>query len=403
MKKYNQKSKGSRQIGVFCQEKLACTSEEELAIVKCVDCTTIQCDNCQVELHKDGDYFFHQRIPLGSDVKPADVNRVITKSSANVLVISSTVSTPTQPITSLGAFSSSARPVLSDLPQSFSATSSSPQPHRSTSPVTTQKKSTKTKQELLDCKGTHERVSVVAPVLPNGQKYKLETPTGELTTGSLEGTTLCRAAFTGVKNLSDTDEPEPEEQFHSLSLDLILSAEFDASDMKGSSKKAKRKPTSGSTKELSSANSEPDGFMVDADADFFSAHESDANEFSNGLLSQEPRPGSLTENHDEDIVTDLMQSVTETQLKAALAPAVQRIDSESRSKSEKRQPVSKAACKTTKKLVTMDKHKEFSIKSQDDLNGAPESFLLIDDTETIQVCDHLVDSLSTVLSNCPFT
>jgi len=57
-----------------CEERIACSTAKELASVYCKDCNTLQCYQCEQELHKEGDYFFHVRTETGSKKETETLN-----------------------------------------------------------------------------------------------------------------------------------------------------------------------------------------------------------------------------------------------------------------------------------------------------------------------------------------
>jgi len=325
----------------ICQEKIACERPDEIAVVKCKDCNTLQCSSCELELHKDGDDFFHERVPVDDSGKTTSVP----KPTAYSAVAAS------KPHTSAneGALRPSEDLVLTDRP----------------GPTTESCEAIKNK--------------------PTDKPTVDEKPgTGKGFVKSPEDSPVDRLASLSFKDAQSTLDAELEAEFgsndfHSLSLDSILNKEividveeFETStktDMRGPSKKSKKK---GSSKSSSSKGSDSDipqenGSSLSINTEYFNP------------IEVEPVPKVDTEaSGDEDIVSDLMQSMTETHLKAALVEPPQPLREDNR-RPTSREPVLNGASRVGPMINGTPPNGILSDSNQSD------SFLLIDETESIKV------------------
>lgn len=372
MKKSNQKSRSSKPTRVLCQERFACTDEGASAVVNCVDCKTFQCESCQTELHKDGDCFFHRRNLLDHQYSSIsnNTNRSSEKSTEKKTQHSAAVSQSKDSIvrgnSSSKLSTGASNPYLATLVKSPNSESEPKLESELIPGLTSASQTSKSSvaSSSFNNAGDYSCSPSLKPLVLQQPDYPEDRDLAE---------TYSKFKETEGDNL-DTEGAESD-QFHSLSIDLILSAEVDIGEMKGSSKKTRKKASSSSSKEPVSgnSNSDPESFTIDAEADFYSAHDSDNNSRSrNGFLREDLDSGSLKDNHDEDIVTDLMQSVTQSQMAATLSPA----DQPKASHDSKTQRSTKAQALQTGETSSGSKTRN---------QQSSRSFLLIDEAETIQV------------------
>lgn len=321
----------------ICEEKYCCEADKAPAVCICSECETLQCAACEEELHKEGDYFFHERAPLNL----VDQNQQQTSSVPAKSVVKQTSSksiTDKKPSVDTGIASASS---LSQQNGEVVVNTDS-----SSSSADTQNKLNNSSSRA-SCKSAYP--------LP-----ELEIP------------------------LFEPDDSESGE-FHSLGIDSILSEELDSFDMKGP--KRTRSKKSGQQQATNSPSTEPIiSLDVDPNNDYFSANlpATPDDDYKDG-------PPSLHSEGtgDEDLITDLMQSMSETQLNTQLNGHSSNSASHTTTSTSHTAPSGAQSASSTQNhhvSVTNQKKPTPSKRPAAQTNGDRAlSFLLIDETETIQV------------------
>lgn len=329
MKKSKLKQKRPAVKQPTCEEKFVCTSDNCISAVKCLDCGTLQCSECDIELHRDGDNFFHQRVPI---------------------VDESNISNSSIGISNDRLHKTHGTDVLS---------SHDELKHRNSRDQTA-------RSEL----GT----AIVADT--NAVQVLIEPTPGYETNKTVP---LKARADPWEDSESPSLEQDSEtEEFYSLNLDQILCADVRVSDMKGPSKKSKKKLSSPSSAADLKSVPRMEEISVNADAEYFTGQEGPGMSQTEGHPSND---SAAPDQGDEDLITDLMQSMTDVQLGASLR-SNGRKDSGTNGVPSSRTD-STAHCKSASKK-----------------SDCTVSFLLIDETETLQVCKSTsIDSVLMMQSN----
>ena len=327
----------------YCQEKCCCETDKAPAGYLCSDCGTYQCEACVEELHKEGDFFFHERAPL------------------NLMTQQQTAGSNNRAVPH--------KAETSKLQAGLEGTSAKPTKKSSTPVLKPQSLGTVLKGSCETAQSHHNNSFADEP------KPLRSTLDGQLPLPELE--------VPPVFEESDIGSGE----FHSLGLDSILSSDLNNFDMKGPKKSRSKKSGQHSSTKLSPGLEQIISIDVDPNSDYFSAQgshkvvtrESDPNESQSGVLNG---PTSLQSDGagDEDLISDLMQSMTETQLNGHLQNDV-------------RAPLS-----ATNKPDSTSQTTHKSTSSRGVTITTAQSFLLIDETETIKVVHVLTINQSVAIS-----
>lgn len=329
----------------YCAEKCSCETDKAPAVFLCSECGTYQCEACEEDLHREGEYFFHERAPLDLMTQHQSADSKLPQKSR-----------PAKSAVSQCNPSKRAKSTCDSVNTTVSYQGSS----------TTDRHPTK-----------HQNKGDVAAEVDNHPK-PLTSVLDNISLPELE-----------VPEFDETDISSGE--FHSLGLDSILSSNLNSFDMKGPKKSKSKKPGHQSLKE-SSASEPIISLDVDPHSDYFSAQAPSKvdladTEYPDSQGRALNGPPSLQSDGagDEDIISDLMQSMTETQLNAQLGNGLG----------------NGVQCAVSPAHEPRESHKPHHSNKTAHRSGSlstAQSFLLIDETESIQVIQFLYICIQRIMS-----
>ena len=362
------KSKSKRaSFPAFCEEKFCCLSDREPPVYKCTDCGTSQCVKCDEELHKDGDYFFHERlllqlqqdgsyiihpevVPTGEKTVGVTVNKL--KANAGLLgkqcVVSKlTLNPPVQQRSTTttrrsGGGSNSAITTITSNNSNFisaTTTTNSAATVRSAAHSTDKQPGKTVVVEERTAASTYNNNTTSCSTTTSNNKCNSSSVVGDQaqdieqrsSSGGSRGV-LCKSSdrvsvttancvsheTSQSSDLSSGDNNSESGEFHSLGLDSILDSDIVIAiqDMKGQSskpsKKSKGKKSTSSLIQEVSAPSNTSPLPSNASEDFFSAPCTNGDlkdDTGAPFISATPTEFHATDNEDdEELVSNLLRS-----------------------------------------------------------------------------------------------
>lgn len=324
-----------------CGERFACPTDKETPSFYCCQCDTYQCSACAEELHKEGDSFFHElqslaKLRTSIDALGGDLSVTIDSSRKPTAVGDNLAhNIPFKQASNLGRQSS--KPHSRSLPQDkVPKTKKSPTAHFADASTVLQINNIDAVKTVSD---------LGEPLVFDDTRFELkQTPSEE----------------------SESDSGE----FHSLGLDSILDSELAYAEMKGqsskSSKKSKAKKSCSSLIQESASKEEPKASSEEFVSTLYSNDELKAAtvDLADDSPPNDFRPMSIDHGEDEELVSNLMKSVRSESLHSPNNGA-RPLNNHSTSRVVKSSPsLSETVCGTP---------------------TTSRSFLLIDESETIQV------------------
>lgn len=362
MSRAKAKSKVTRPAAV-CEEKISCASDREIPSIYCRDCGSYQCSNCEEELHKEGESFFHERTKFGQltdDVSatgnPVVVSKRQTELSGNL---------PTNPLK-----------LTLNPPKLPNLSEEKKQPRKivAATTTTTAIASSSSHSATTNCNSPSNCVS---SAISKGLHNNIDRNPIDGQSNSNLGKPL---RFQPDPEL-DSLEVEDSDTYHSLGLDSILGSEI--TDMKGQSskpsKKAKAKKSCSTLIQEGVTTTTADDHHLacppSETSHFFSAQSSNGTDlhvdsFDAPYDRTHKEFGVVDQTDDEELVSNLIRSIKSESTPLPLEDVSTRHSAPTNKHSSSRS--SRGGQSKPQHQLT------------DTMNDS-RSFLLIDESETIQV------------------